>query len=144
MDEEAKDGRVDERRWLWLNSTGCTVSVASPARHIPRGPIPRALFIRSINPSYRLHPRGPHAHAYSLVGIMISHLREIAGDLWRRAIPDPPRLWRIADFSSLRLVINIEFFHGKVRRDEDGRGASVRCVGNFLAVVLTEEWYVLL
>lgn len=24
--------------------------------------------------------------------------------------PDPPRLWRIADFSSLRLVINIEFF----------------------------------
>jgi len=74
VDEEVKDGRVGERRWLWLNSTGCTVSVASPARHIPRGPIPRGLFIRSINPSYRLHPRGPHAHAYSLVGIMISHL----------------------------------------------------------------------
>lgn len=114
MDEEVKDGRVGERRWLWLNSTECTVSVASPARHIPQGPIPRALFIRSINPSYRLYPRGPHAHAYSLVGIMISHLRGGSrGGLWRRAIPDPSRLWRIADFPSLRLVINIEFFYGK-------------------------------
>lgn len=33
--------------------------------------------------------------------------------------PYPSHLWRIADFSSLRLVINIEFFRrGRERRDE--------------------------
>jgi hypothetical protein len=57
--------------------------------------------------------------------------------------PNPPRLWRIADFSSLRLVINIEFFRrGRERRDEKaGEKHPSRCTKNLLAVVLAEEWY---
>lgn len=53
-------------------------------------------------------------------------------------------LWRIADFSSLRLVINIEFFlHKKSDRDEKTEKHPSRCAKNLLAVVLAEEWYAL-
>jgi hypothetical protein len=66
------------------------------------------------------------------------------GGLWRHAIPDLPRLWRIADFSSPRLVINIEFFQGgeqqgEARRPRGTRGASE----TFSRWYFTEEWYVL-
>lgn len=41
--------------------------------------------------------------------------------------PDPPRLWRIADFSSLRLVINIEFFlREKSERNEREPRSTLR------------------
>lgn len=57
---------------------------------------------------------------------------------------DPPRLWRIADFSSLRLVINIEFFlREKSDRNEKAEKHPSRCTKNLLAVVLAEEWYAL-
>lgn len=120
MDEEVKD---DEGGWVTvvvvaLNSTGCTVSVASPARHIPRGPIPRALFIRSINPSYRPHPTVPHALAP--IGRHYDLTPTRSRGFMAARDPNPPRLWRIADFPSLRLVINIEFFpagEATVRRD---------------------------
>lgn len=49
--------RVGRRTRGWLGCGCVERGVGSPARHIPRGPIPRALFIRSINPSYRAHPR---------------------------------------------------------------------------------------
>lgn len=58
--------------------------------------------------------------------------------------PDPLRLWRIADFSSLRLVINIEFFlREKSDRNEKAEEHPSRCAKNLLAVVLAEEWYAL-
>lgn len=60
------------------------------------------------------------------------------------AVRDPSRLWRIADFSSLRLVINIEFFlREKSDRDEKAEKHPSRCAKNLLAVVLAEEWYAL-
>jgi len=56
---------------------------------------------------------------------------------------DPPRLWRIADFSSLRLVINIKFFLLRRERDEKTEKHPSRCTKNLLAIVLAEEWYAL-
>lgn len=120
---------------MWLNSTGCTVSVASPARHIPRGPILRALFIRSINPSYRFHPQRTVPPSQPLVGIMISHLRGRVG-LWRSApirIHRRHRRRRRRRFGALRtflhsaLLLILNFSSGGKRariREARRRGAT--------------------